>query len=177
METATPWHTDGPELPVEFARVSKNGRLTLVLVPNSGGFAQINVLWAELCCRDAEHARRNVAERECVENNIGLSIPVWPTDGTAVQHWTAVDRWAKNKGLDFVIWTALRPRFGGHSGRVPSEAEALDYLRGLQTSERADAEEYIRRTPPQIRTAYRSAIEKAIGWTYDGSRTDSQIKS
>jgi|GEM_PF-85784 len=176
METATPWHKDGPELPVEFARVSTNGRLTLVLVPGNGDSTPPHVLWAEMCCRDTEHARRNLAAREGVENNIVRSIPMWPTDGTSVPHWAAVDQWAKNKGFDFVIWTALRPRFAGQSGRVPSEAEALDYLCTLQASGRADAEEYIRRAPPQIETENRSAIEKILGWSYDGSKTDSQIK-
>ena len=35
----------------------------------------------------------------------------------------------------------------------------------LEDPERAKAEEYVRKTPPQIRTAYREAIELELGWT------------
>lgn len=176
LETATPWHTDGPELPVEFGRVSRDGRLTLVLVPGNGEATPLHILWAEMCCRDVEHARMNLAARECVERNIVGSIAVWPTDGKSVHHYAVVDRWAKNKGIDFVVWTALRPRFEDRFGRMPSEAETLDYLRMLPAAGRAAAEEYIRRAPPQVKTSYRLGIEKALGWTYDGSKTDSRIK-
>ena len=37
------WHRDGPCLPVEFARISKNGRLNLVLYPDAD---RVQVLWA-----------------------------------------------------------------------------------------------------------------------------------
>ena len=39
------WHKDGPFLPIEFARVSSNGRLTLVIMPDA---KLVPVQWAKL---------------------------------------------------------------------------------------------------------------------------------
>jgi hypothetical protein len=39
------WHGDGPALPVEFARISRGGRLTLVVADSA---AQLPVLWTRL---------------------------------------------------------------------------------------------------------------------------------
>ncbi len=55
------WHSDGPLLPVEFARVSQDERLTLVLYPEA---EPIQVLWALSACPSLEEAEENLADRE-----------------------------------------------------------------------------------------------------------------
>jgi len=44
--------------------------------------------------------------------------------------------------------------------------DVLQYLRGLDRNKQELAEEYIRKTPKQIDTDYRRAIESELGWTY-----------
>ncbi len=63
------------------------------------------------------------------------------------------------------MWTNLGSSFGGTNGRTPTEREVVGYLRALEGEARAAAEEYVRRAPRQINTAYRRAIEKVLGWT------------
>lgn len=65
------WETDGPLLPVEFARVSQDGILTLVLYPD------VSVLWARAAHRDLQQAIDNLRRREGTSTNrIGfLFIP------------------------------------------------------------------------------------------------------
>lgn len=63
-----------------------------------------------------------------------------------------------------MIWTALPPKFDGEDERAPTMAEAVDYLSGLEGEIRKRAEEYVRRTPPQIRTEYRQRFERELGW-------------
>jgi len=58
----TAWSTDGPFLPVEFARQSGGNRITLVLVP---GRRTVPVLWTQMFVDDLETAKRNLAQREC----------------------------------------------------------------------------------------------------------------
>ncbi len=64
---------DGPSLPVEFARVSRDGRLTLVLNP---GAVVVETLWCELDY-NSPGAQAALAGREgCAVDAIGL----WPGD-------------------------------------------------------------------------------------------------
>jgi hypothetical protein len=57
------WFTDGPELPIEFARKSSGGRITLVIVPRGKAKAQ-PVLWAHLTCLSVAQAHEALARRE-----------------------------------------------------------------------------------------------------------------
>jgi len=154
------WQPDGPVLPVEFARTSQDGRLTLVLTE---GAAPVATLWVELeyasvqAARDALRVRERTAPRFA-----GL----WP--GPAPLHTVgskAIAIWAADRKLDAVVWTALPPRFQGHDGQGPGSADAaVQYLRGLDEVASAKAREYVVRAPEQIRTPYRRAFEQQLGW-------------
>ena len=76
-----------------------------------------------------------------------------------------IEAWATGRGLDAVIWTALKPRFMGESGRIPDIGQVIDSLDGLEGETRAIAERYVRRAPVQITTPYRAVIEERLGWT------------
>jgi hypothetical protein len=154
------WKDDGPDLPIEFARRSGGNRITLVLVP---GAASVRTLWAPLKVQSLSDAVTALNEREGRPGS--HRIGRWPgdkRDEKACQE--VVTTWAKKKDLTGVVWTALPPKFGSDE-RVPSIAEVLAHLSGLEGEERGGAEQYIRCAPKQIRTPYRSAIEAELGWT------------
>ena len=157
------WHSDGPELPVEFARISDGGRLTLVI---ADGAPQLPVLWTRLSVQSLDEAVHALAGREGIrEKNARYSIGFWSPDRSSRREQTRViGAWAAAQGIQAVVWTALKPGFPNGRGVVPSCEQALDHLRGLDTKAVASAEEYVRRTPAQIRTPYRTAIEKEFGW-------------
>lgn len=71
----TRWRNDGPFLPVEFARQSRDGRITLVLLE---GAIPVPVLWAEMRSRTLSDAVAALAERE--------GTPV-----ANIGRWTATD--------------------------------------------------------------------------------------
>ena len=155
------WQTDGPVLPLEFARVSRDGRLTLVLTP---GAVYVQTMWCELNYQTAEAAQAALAGRE----GAGIhAIGLWP--GPPPRHGTGsaeTARWGKERGFDAVIWTALSPKFDGADGTGPKDAEAAAaYLAGLNADQLAGASEYVRRAPEQIRTGFRAALEAAIDST------------
>lgn len=158
------WHADGPLLPVEFARQSRDGRITLVIVQ---GFARVPTLWTAFNTRDLAKARESLRQREGVfRSRAGDLIAQWRRGETPVSEPDiTVAGWAAEKDFDAAIWTNLPPRFGGIDGRVPTENEVTAYLRTLEGQVRAAAEEYVRRTPRQIATAHRRAIERSLGWT------------
>ena len=92
------------------------------------------------------------------------SIGHWsPEDASQHDESARIGEWASEKGADAVVWTALKPRFNGEVV-TPTCKQIVGCLRSLEGQERARAEEYVRKTPPQIRTAYRKAIELDLGW-------------
>lgn len=151
---------DGPELPIEFARVSRDGRLTLVL---TAGTPAVPALWTELDYTKPLHAQEALAGREgCMVSAVGL----WP--GKPPEHNAGADAiaaWASERGMAAVVWTALKPKFNNVDGLGPqSAAEAVNYLEQLAETARSIAKEYVERAPPQVRTPFRSAFEQDLGW-------------
>jgi hypothetical protein len=148
------WKSDGPELAVEFARVSKNGRLTLVLTP---GAQTVPTLWTEVDYQSPKDARSALAARE---NSPIHAIGLWP--GPSPRHAVGADRiasWAAARNIDAVVWTALRPRFAAQDGMAPADsAAAIEYLKGVDAATLAKALEYIKGTPAQVRTGFRAAL-------------------
>lgn len=158
-----PWHEDGPSLPIEFARQSDNGRITLVV---AAGVPNCPVLWAALNVETLEEAKRALSLREGPGVNLNR-VAYWsPASASRRDEVAAIEAWALTKrDIHAVVWTALGPKFGGESGRVPNEQEVIAYLKQLEGKQRDDAEEYVRYAHWQIRTRYRAAIEHALGWT------------
>jgi hypothetical protein len=160
------WNTDGPELPVEFARESRDKRITLVLCDGHPG---VHVLWAELTATSLAEAKQALAAREGVRDRyISNSIGYWSPDGTS-NHvgGEAIGEWASQRKLTGVVWTALKPKIGDDY-RTPSQEEVIGHLNALEGLARETAEEYVRLAPRQIITPYRTAIEAALGWTPTG---------
>lgn len=56
------WHKNGPPLPVEFARISGNGTISLVISPEHG--TTVTTYWAESMEGDLPLARENLCDRE-----------------------------------------------------------------------------------------------------------------
>ena len=154
------WHADGPELPLEFARTSQDGRLTLVLTDSA---RLVPCLWTELEYTAPHHAQEALAGREgCTLPCIGLWPGAPPAHSPGV---AAIAAWAAARDVGAVVWTALKPRFEGVDGTAPASAEAaLVYLKQLDARRLAKAQEYVERAPPQVQTAFRAAFEQELEW-------------
>lgn len=158
------WFEDGPWLPIEFARQSANGRITLVIC---GVEHRVRAYWSFMAATDIESAKTVFAAREGIKRqNAGRHVGCWEaasgrSQGSAAP---AISEWAQEKKLDAVLWANLPIGFIGRRGKVPSAEEILDYLRRLPPVPSKLAEEYVRKTPPQIETQYRSLIERELGW-------------
>jgi hypothetical protein len=144
---------------VEFARQSKDGRLTLVMTDDA---ALVRSLWALMDATVLAAAKEALMQREGMPSttNIG-SHNFGENDPKAL---SGANDWLKANGLDAVIWTDLPPKFDNKS-EAPTEDEAVNYLEGLRGSSHDLAKEYVRNTPIQIDTSYRRAFEAKLGWT------------
>ncbi len=151
------WQNDGPYVPVEFLRQSNNGRLTLVIDPLS---KPMPILWAELSVCNLSEAVEKLRIREKTSCK---QIGRWP-DAEGYDYKKEIGDWAKSKGINGVVWTALGPKFCDEDGRRPSQCEAIQYLRGLTGDARNLGKEYVEKAPVQIDTVYRRAFTTALGW-------------
>lgn len=171
LPIADGWHQDGPVLPVEFSRISKNGQragcLTLVIDEAHG--SEVPTLYATSTRTALDEAVTDLQEREGTPNreNIGFCNLATNEDSPRARqkHPNALARiraWAQKNGFHAVIWTALGPRFKDGPPGVPfTPAAALGYLNSLPAATKELALQYIRTAPPQTMTAFRRLFNAA----------------
>lgn len=166
LSVSSDWEPDGPPLPVEFARQSKDGRITLVI---TGGAAPVPVYWAALDVSSLDEAKARLAAREGVSAKfIHRSIGFWSQEEASDHPEVAsIGDWARERSHRGAVWTALKPKLG-NAYYTPKAEEVVAYLKALDGEPRKLAERYIREAPIQIATAYRQEIEEKLGWTPRG---------
>lgn len=155
------WKCDGPELPIEFSRVSKtrSGALTLVIDPLSG--AKCRVAYTKSKRRDPEDA---ICDLRCREGTVRRNIGSCFMDGSRSQSndatsLCAIRTWAAKKAFDVVVWTDLQPDFAEKVGRPFSVPNAIAYISTLHTAGRSRAIEYVRLAPAFVKTPLREALQ------------------
>lgn len=157
------WLPDGPMLPIEFARISKDGRLTLVIVP---GREEVRTLFAISNFVELDHAILDLACREeCPKSRIGYFVKSDGHSQSKFKIQNNIEPWIKQKDeIDAVIWTDLSMNFKEKINLEFTEDNAINYLRYLPNEIKIKAEQYIRRAPSIIDTSLRKIIEKDFNW-------------
>ena len=127
-------------------RQSQDGRLTLVLHDAAD---PVPSLWAQMKVDTLDDAVKALAEREGSPgkplSNPRRDIGRWPDDRrddpkTDPANIVGLPMWAAERHIDYVIWTALWPRFNNIDGHYPTTKEdAVAYLRNLSEGQRAKA--------------------------------------
>ncbi len=158
------WFEDGPLLPIEFARESNDGRITLVLAKEG---LLVRSLWTLMRAPDPASAREALRAREGIppknlQSHVGLWRPEQEADSFCAD---VIGEWANGLGLDAVVWTALPAGMKNAQGTVPSADEIITHLGSLEPAASRNAENYVRQTPLQIDTPVRRALETGFGWT------------
>jgi hypothetical protein len=151
-------------LPIEFARISQDGRLTLVIHPGS---ADQPTYWAYSECTTLGEARENVRAREhsrladihyvLRDDNAAQGVPL--EIGNRVREWLG-----QHADIQGVVWAGLPSNWIDKRGRNFTPEDAVHFLQELETArDRAKAtyeraREYIANAPPLIDTAVRRAL-------------------
>ncbi|MGJ1335925.1 hypothetical protein [Sphingobacterium siyangense] len=158
------WNKEGPNLPVEFSRVSRDKRLTLVIDPVA---KEIKTLYSISTHLILKKAISNLVEREgCKVNGVGYYEKSNGTFSPDHFGWKEqIKEWIYQTDIDAVIWTNLPKNFEDKNGRPHNTQNIVHYLESLSGDEKDSAEKYIRNTPSQIQTVVRAEIEKRLGWT------------
>lgn len=165
LSLACDWRTCGPVLPIEFSRISDDGRLTLVIDEKNG--VQVPTRYALSAFDDLNSAIENLKERENMKNKNRVGY-VEIASGTHCDfayknHPTACDSvrtWAKGNSVDAVIWAAVGPRFSSEAFSVEA---CVRYIERLEGEKRAKALAYIHKAPIEVITPVRAAIELRFG--------------
>ena len=132
------WFDDGPLIPLEFARQSKDDRITLVIWPDA---RPVRSLWALMDSDSLDEARKQLQRRE---GSPKLKyIGNWSRGQLSPVSIPGLSEWALARNVDSVIWTGLPPRFKGENNRQPGVEDVLRHLRALSGTERDAAEKYI----------------------------------
>jgi len=158
------WSPEGPLLPVEFARVSRDGRLTLVLCPHA---QPVQVLWSRSTCSSLAEAVADLANREgTLKKNIGyVSLFSTVFRCNAVPEVLGTIRsWVDARDFDAAVWTDLPANFEQKTGMIFNPDNIVTYLKGLKSDSFNKAKEYIMKAPGQVSTPVRKHVEAEFKW-------------
>jgi hypothetical protein len=161
------WRPGGPALPIEFSRISNNGRLTLVIDERCGVPMPTRFALSKLS--DAQAAVRDLQLREGAPTPKGIGI-IDSTSAPGSSHalkkhpWAAeqIRQWAQQTNIKTVIWTAIGPRFIERTGTPFSVDAAIHYLASLTDPTKTMALEYIRNAPGDVLTPVRTKVEEVF---------------
>jgi hypothetical protein len=155
----------GPHLPVEFYRVSGDGRLTLVIDETFGAFC--STYSAMAASGDLSTAIENLRMREGMPGAKG----VWFVDAVSGRHSAeamkrdlhavaGIKAWAQANGFDAAMWTALSSNFHepGKAAEPFSVKAAIRYLETRDDPTLRTALDYIRKAPQEVRTPVRTPV-------------------
>jgi hypothetical protein len=170
LQTTAKFVPDGPFLPIEFCRISTDGRLTLAIDETFGAIC--NTYSALSAADTLDAAIENLRLREGMGNARAVGF-VEPGSGrqsdvATERHPEAVatiSAWAAAKGYDAAIWSALASNFDAldKGGEPFSVSAALQYLESLEKDDAAKfatALAYIRNAPPEVETPVRERVAK-----------------
>lgn len=176
LEIAGSFELIGPYLPIEFCRVSADGRLTLVIDESLGAscitysvlsaFDDLNRALENLWVREGTQGER-LPKNVRRHGRIGFVDLLYgnQSESALKRHPKAVAdirRWAQANSCDAVIWTALASNFHepDKAGEPFSVVSALRYLEMLEAAKLEAALNYIRRAPADAQTPVRAAVNK-----------------
>jgi len=168
LKTVATFAANGPLLPIEFCRISADGRLTLAIDEDVG--AVCTTYSAESAHDDLDRAIENLRLREGANaREVGFAEPASDRQSEIAmerhpQAVASIAAWAASNGYDAAIWTALKSNFDdwGKAGEPFSVTAAIRYLEALEGEEAkfARALAYIRSAPPEVETPVRYEVAK-----------------
>ena len=153
----------GPCLPIEFCRVSRDGRLTLAIDQSVGAPC---IAYSALSVFDnLDAAIENLQSREGMPSpkGVGFTIANWGKQSAiAIERHPRVVKtitaWINANGLDAAIWTALGSNFAEKASEQFSVDAAIRYLEARTGEMLGAALNYIRLAPPEVQTPVREAV-------------------
>lgn len=165
------WHRDGPELPVEFARISKDCRLTLVIHES---VQPVKTYWALSAYENMKAAKKDLKNREnCKTDDVHSIEPNRADEIDRTDEVTKiVSAWLASKpDLGAAIWTGLPDNWQEKRCMGFNAEDAVIYFESLKPDSAASPDahdrwrkacEYVQNAPAQIQTKVRSLLREKL---------------
>ena len=161
---------NGPLLPIEFCRISDDGRLTLVIDETVGAVSRTCSAPGALDSLDAAIENLRLRENMPSPRSVGfVEVASGEQSDIALERHpdavATIAAWAQGSGFDAAIWAALASNFeeADRGGEPFSVTAAIRYLERLEERDAvkfAAALDYIRRAPREVETPVRDAVAK-----------------
>lgn len=171
------WCNEGPQLRLEFSRISESRGNALTLVIDDKNGDRCKVAYAFSKRRALEDAICDLRRREGTTlKNIGR---YWSENGE--EKWqnadsdevrASVQQWARSENIDAVVWTALRSNFAECKDEEFSVDAAKRHVQSLDAENKVKAAEYIWRAPELANTPVRRALQSEP-WFRDSDQLES----
>ncbi len=151
------WEEDGPRLPLEFCRISSDGRATLVINENGN---ICTTYWQIHKYQNLDEAKKNLKKREgCNIECIGSITQDEPCSKPITK---SIHSWLLEKpNIDAVIWTNLESNWpqkrGGEDFSIESLRRYLEESKSMSHWEKI--EKYFVEAPPQTQTDGRKLFD------------------
>lgn len=163
LKISSGWKKDGPVLPIEFLRVSKDGRLTLVINPQDDA-ACVTTLWAISFFDDIQKAINNLRDREgTIEKHIGFVISKETDNKDPIKK--RISDWLTNgrQQIDAAVYTNLPPKNSkGEEKKIMVWADIVGHIENNKRNK--EIENYVRNAPEQIETPIRKLLRDKYHW-------------
>ena len=156
------WQPDGPQLNLEFSRISQTRGQALTLVIDKDNGEECKVQYAKSRRRNPDDA---ICDLRCREGTILKRIGFYFADGSRTGQPDVpenIKKWGADKEFDVVIWTELPSNFSQKKGETFSIDLAIGHLQNLEPEDKVKAAEYIKRAPDNIDTPLRRALQNKL---------------
>lgn len=159
------WKLGGPELKLEFSRVSASRQkaLTLVIDNRYGSFCSVAYAHSRRSNLDRAIKDLRIREGPTSKKKIGyVNMKSGKHNGRDLESVERIKGWAEHKGYDAVVWTDLDRNFEEESqnNMTWSLENAQIHLDGISLAGKLAAAEYVRKAPQFIKTNLRGALQK-----------------
>lgn len=160
------WQTGGPQLPIEFSRISNDGRLTLVIDTENG--KNVSSRYVMSSFTNLDDAIENLRKREkTTKKNIGYATLNAETHRSQHSGVVSIIReWLRQTNFDAVVWTDLANNFADKRKSPFSIEAAISYLHELTGEAKMEAQKYIMLAPQEVNTPVRDRLNE-IDWLSD----------
>jgi hypothetical protein len=150
------WQKGGPVLPIEFSRISRDGRLSLVIDDKHG--LPVGTYYAQSASSDLMKAVEDLRKREGSPKEM-IGVTSKTMNNRRLGH-ESIHAWATAHKWDAAIWTGLPSNFE-EKRHLPFTVEnGLAYLETLGEEKRSAAMKYIDLAPEAVDTPLRREVLK-----------------